>query len=69
MARKVEIDIEILKNGQVRFHVKGRKGPACMEFLELMNAKLGKIEHKELTSEYYESAEGKQQLESDQELQ
>ena len=57
MARKVEIEIEILANGQVSFNVKGRKGPSCLEFLQLMQAELGKVEKCEWTAEYYESEE------------
>jgi Protein of unknown function (DUF2997) len=65
MARKVEIEIEILKNGKVRFHVKGRKGPSCLEFLDLMRKDLGKVENFEYTSEYYEEEETERSINID----
>ena len=64
MAKKVEIEIEILKDGQVRCHVKGRKGPSCLEFLDVLSEKLGKIEHRELTSEYYEESHDETSIET-----
>jgi len=67
MSRKVELDIEILKNGKVKFHVKGRKGPSCLEFLDLMQKKLGKVDKKEFTAEYYEQEETERVIEIDSE--
>ncbi len=57
MTKKVEIEIEIDKTGKVQFHVKGRKGPSCMEFLELMKNNLGTLENYKLTDEYYAAEE------------
>ncbi|MBN1354649.1 DUF2997 domain-containing protein [bacterium] len=69
MARKVEIEVQILKNGKVRFNVKGRKGPSCLDFLKIMQNELGRVEHLEYTSEYYEKeqAEGSIETRSDTE--
>ena len=63
MSRKTEIEIEIMENGQVKFHVRGRKGPSCLEFLDVMSKKLGKVVNRELTSEYYEKAESDAHIE------
>ena len=66
MAKPVEIEIEIDPAGEVKMTVKGRKGPSCLEFLDLMSEKLGKIKHKEFTSEYYETAETEGGIQIDQ---
>ena len=54
MAKKVEIEVEIDSEGRVQFHVKGRKGESCLEFLELFEKSLGRVDSKDYTSEYYE---------------
>jgi len=48
------LDIEIAPNGQVKIHVKGVKGQACLEYARVFEEMLGKIIHLEHTSEYYE---------------
>jgi hypothetical protein len=55
MARKIELEIEIDPKGNVRFHVHGRKGTSCCEFMSLMTKSLGKVIHEEKTIEYYET--------------
>jgi hypothetical protein len=55
MAKKVELEIEIDSKGNVRFHVHGRKGASCMEFMTLMQQNLGKVIHQERTCEYFET--------------
>ena len=54
MARKVELEIVIHPDGTVRVHVKGAKGRKCLEYMTAVEAILGKADHHELTSEYYE---------------
>lgn len=53
MAAK-EIEIEILKTGEVKVHVKGVKGPKCLEYAKLFERIVGPEQSQELTSEYYE---------------
>jgi len=52
-----DIEIEIGKNGEVKVHVKGVKGPACMDYAEFLAAIVGKVKEQQLTSEYYEPPE------------
>jgi hypothetical protein len=49
-----ELEIEITPAGEIRVHVKGVKGPACMEYAELIEEILGTSGTRERTSEYYE---------------
>jgi hypothetical protein len=49
-----DVEITILKSGEVRVHVKGVKGKGCMEYAEWLAEIVGKIKDKQLTSEYYE---------------
>ena len=49
-----DVEITILKNGEVKVHVKGVKGKSCMEYAEWLAEIVGKIKDKQLTSEYYE---------------
>lgn len=52
-----EIEIEIGKDGKVQVHVKGIKGPKCMEYAKLFERIIsGDIEHTEHTYEYHETA-------------
>jgi len=50
------IEIEISKTGEVKVHVKGVKGPGCLEYGKLLTEIVGKVKSQELTSEYYEPA-------------
>jgi len=49
-----EVEIEITKDGQVRVHVKGAKGKACMAYAKWLTQIVGKVKEQQLTSEYYE---------------
>jgi hypothetical protein len=49
-----EVEITILKNGQVKVHVKGAKGKSCMAYSKWLASIIGKVENQQLTSEYYE---------------
>jgi hypothetical protein len=53
MAQK-EIEIEISKNGSVKVHIQGVKGPKCMEYAKKIANCIGTIENVDQTSEYYE---------------
>jgi len=48
-----EIEIRILPDGRVEYVVKGVKGSAC-ESISALLEQLGKVEHEEKTSEYYD---------------
>lgn len=51
-----ELEIEIDASGQVRVHVKGRPGPACLDYIEVFRTLLeGRITDTERTPEYYQS--------------
>ena len=49
-----KLEIEIRPDGDVRVQVKGRKGPACMDYKELFREILGEVKSVETTDEYYE---------------
>lgn len=49
-----EVEITISKTGEVKVHVKGVKGKACMEYAEWLSKVVGKVKDQKLTSEYYE---------------
>lgn len=51
-----ELEISISKDGQVKVHISGVKGPACMEYAKLLERVVGPIEDVEHTWEYYEEA-------------
>ncbi len=53
-----ELEIEITPGGEIKVHVKGVKGPACMEYAELLEEILGVSGTRERTSEYYEAPTG-----------
>jgi len=62
-----EVEISISKTGEVRVHVKGVKGKACLEYAEWLAQVVGKMKNKQLTSEYYEP-EAKTRIDLHQEL-
>ena len=66
MARKVELEIEIGPDGKVMVEVKGRKGPSCLEFIEILGNALGAIKDTKYTAEYYEKQEIEQNIHLDQ---
>jgi hypothetical protein len=51
---KHEVEIEITKTGEVKVHIKGAKGKACMEYSKWLTKVVGKVKDQKLTSEYYE---------------
>jgi hypothetical protein len=48
-----EIEIRIMPDGRVEYAIKGVKGSAC-ESISALLEQLGKVEHEEKTSEYYD---------------
>ena len=51
---KHELEIVIDKQGRIKVEVKGAKGPACLNYVELFEKAIGRVRNKRLTSEYYE---------------
>jgi hypothetical protein len=51
---KHEVEIEISKTGEVKVHIKGAKGKACLEYSKWLANVVGKVKDQKLTSEYYE---------------
>jgi hypothetical protein len=49
-----EVEISISKTGEVRVHVKGAKGKACIEYANWLTEAVGKVKNQQKTSEYYE---------------
>ena len=54
MAIKVEIEIKIDENGEVKMKTRGLKGKKCIDELKSFEKSLGKIKETRKTSEYYE---------------
>lgn len=54
MAKKHELDIEILPNGEIKVHVQGMKGKSCDEVVKIFEQEIGEIKDVQRTSEYYE---------------
>ena len=55
-----EFDIEIKPGGEVKIHIKGVKGQACMDYVKLFEQIVGEARDVEHTSEYYEPPTGVQ---------
>jgi len=53
-----ELDIVIGPDGKMQVHVQGAKGPACMEYVKLLETMMGATGEVTQTSEYYEPATG-----------
>ncbi|MEM7534962.1 MAG: DUF2997 domain-containing protein [Chloroflexota bacterium] len=53
MMNHQEIEIAILPDGRIEYTIKGVKGSACENISALLE-QLGKVEHTEKTSEYYD---------------
>ncbi|HET6247477.1 MAG TPA: DUF2997 domain-containing protein [Tepidisphaeraceae bacterium] len=52
-----ELEIEIDATGKVTMRTKGIKGPACMDYADLIAQIVGREENRQTTSEYYETDE------------
>lgn len=55
--RQREFEITIGKTGEVELHVKGFKGPACLDVVKVFEAIVGEIKSQQQTSEFYEPEE------------
>ena len=62
-----EVEISISKTGEVRVHIKGAKGKACMEYAKWLTKVVGKVKNQQMTSESYEP-EVKTRIDLHQEL-
>ncbi len=51
---KHEVEITISPAGEVRVHIKGVKGKACLAYAKWFEEIVGKLKNQTLTSEYYE---------------
>ena len=49
-----DVEITISKTGEVKVHVKGAKGKACMDYAKWLTKVIGKVKDQQLTSEAYE---------------
>jgi hypothetical protein len=49
-----EVEITISKTGEVKVHVRGAKGKACLDYVKWLQQIVGKVKSQTLTSEYYE---------------
>ena len=56
MARE-ELEIEISPSGKVTARTIGIKGTRCLDLAEFLAKIVGRVESRELTSEYYEATE------------
>jgi hypothetical protein len=56
MAVKIEIEVEIDENGEVKMKTHGLKGNECIDELKSFEKSLGKMKDTQKTSEYYEKS-------------
>jgi hypothetical protein len=63
-----EVEISISKTGEVKVHVKGAKGKACLEYAQWLTQVIGKVKSQQMTSELYEP-EAKSRIDLHQTLQ
>ena len=57
MKEKTELEVIIDENCEVKVHVKGEKGPKCLNWLKAFEEFLGPVKWRELTNEYYQVEE------------
>jgi len=62
-----EVEISITKTGEVKVHIEGVKGKACLEYAKWLTEVIGKVKDQQLTSEYYEP-EVKARIDLEQDL-
>ena len=58
---KEELEIEISPSGKVTARTIGIKGSRCLDVAEFLAQIVGRVESRQLTSEYYEATEQVQQ--------
>jgi hypothetical protein len=49
-----EVEITISKTGEVKAHIKGAKGKACLDYAKWLQQLVGKVKSQTMTSEHYE---------------
>ncbi len=49
-----DVEITISKTGDVKVHIEGVKGKACVEYAKWLTDVIGRVKDRQLTSEYYE---------------
>jgi hypothetical protein len=49
-----DVEITISRTGEVKVHVRGAKGKACMEYAEWLTRVIGRVKDRQMTSEFYE---------------
>lgn len=49
-----DVEITISKTGEVKVHVKGAKGKACVAYAQWLTKVIGKVKDQQRTSEFYE---------------
>ncbi len=59
MPAKHEIELFISDDGELKVHIKGMKGPGCVKILDSLVKEVGIEKSRQLTGEYYESADNK----------
>ena len=57
MAKAHEIELFISDDGELKVHIKGMKGPACLKILDSFAREVGPEQQRTLTPEYYEKPE------------
>jgi len=62
MAEKEEIEILISPDGHLQFHIKGIKGPGCVDIAKSLAKECGRIKEITYTSEYYQKVEEKRKI-------
>jgi hypothetical protein len=49
-----DVEITISRTGDVKVHVKGAQGKACLEYAKWLTKVIGKVKDQQMTSEFYE---------------
>jgi len=49
-----DVEITISKTGDVKVHIKGAKGKACLAYTKWLSELIGKVKNEQMTSERYE---------------
>jgi hypothetical protein len=58
VAEKIEIELVFTPEGEVRLATRGLKGKTCLDETEALERALGRVEHREKTSEFYQQPAG-----------
>jgi hypothetical protein len=53
MAEKIQLDIEITPDGEVRIKTSGLHGNSCLEETESLEKLLGKVKERKKTSDFF----------------